>query len=103
MRIARVDALLDSVQSGGQQKCGDEIRIAARIDAATFDATAAHWNAEVVAPVIAAVTVENRRPRIITHRAAANQAFVAIDGWCGARHQAATVRDQSADKAVSQL
>src|SRR2546423_3959826 len=79
VRLPRVEALLDAVEAGGEDRRGREIRIRGAVDRPVLDPARA-GDAEHLRPVVVAVRDPDRRPRRAARRRPQLQALVRVDG-----------------------
>jgi len=103
LRRAGVEVLADAFESGGEHQGGGEIRVAGGVGIAAFKAAASHRHAHGVGAVVAAITVENRCPRVVGHQALADEALVGIHGGGEGGAERGTVFQDPGDELIGEL
>ena len=98
IRRAGIEFALDAIESSGDDRRSDEIRIRAEIGQAHFQA--AIGNAHHRRAVVVAIRDISRRPRCTRQRAADDETFVGIDRWRANGGERGRMSEQAAHKMV---
>ena len=102
-RIARIELLAHSLEAGGEQERGGEIRVGGGVDAAVLDAGPVARQAQHARAVVVAVGRPHRRPRDRAVGEPLGEPLVGVDRRRADRRQRGRVPQDAGHEAVRRL